>query len=75
MDILLIGADESTYVRPASIHGMLWLQTHFDNDHWEAIASNQVSIPKSDAHNLSQDAKKAGLILSTLPTLSIAGKF
>ncbi len=73
MDIWLIETQEGTQLRPESIHGMLWLQTHFENDEWEALASKQVIIPKEDAKNLSQDAKKAGLTLNYLPILAIAG--
>ena len=31
MDIWLIGTGDSIQIRPASIHGMLWLQTHFED--------------------------------------------
>ncbi len=75
MDILLIGTQEGTQVRPASVHGMLWLQTHFEDAHWEALAFNQVKLPNTDAKILSEDAKEAGLRLNCLPALSNARKF
>lgn len=72
MDIWLIGTKNGTHIRPASVHGMLWLQTHFEDEHWDAIASHQVTIPEIDAKNLCNDAKEAGLSLNCLPALSIA---
>ena len=59
MDILLIDTEGSIHLRPASIHGILWLQTHFDDSHWEAISSNRVIIPIEDAFLLSEDAMNA----------------
>ena len=75
MDIMLLGTEEGTLLRPASIHGMLWLQTHFEDLHWDAIASNQVILPREDAKYLLKDAKAASLRISSLPALSIAPKF
>ncbi len=75
MDILLIGTKAGTEVRPASVHGMLWLQTHFEDFHWDALAANQVRLPKSDANDLATDALKAGVNLNFIPELSVVGKF
>ena len=75
MDICLIETLEGTHVRPASIHGMLWLQTHFEDSNWEAIASNQVTLPREDAQELLIDAESAGLCLNYLPAVSVSRKF
>ncbi len=75
MDICLINAEDWTHVRPASVHGMLWLQTHFETNHWEAIASNQIKLPSSDANELLKDAQQAGLELNYLPAVSNTKKF
>ena len=75
MDMWLIGTDQGTQVRPISIHGMLWLQTHFEDSHWDALAASQVRLPIEDADALSKDAKEAGLILNHLSSLSIQAKF
>ena len=75
MDIWLIGTQEGTQIRPTSIHGMLWLQTHFEDEEWEALASSQVKLPDQDAKQLSSDAQEAGLNLNFLPSLSIAKNF
>ena len=71
MDIFLIKTVEGINIRPASIHGMLWLQTHFEAKHWDSLANNQVLLPKNDLELLSEDAQKAGLTLQKLPLLAI----
>ena len=30
--------DEAVRVQPKSVHGMLWLQTHFETDTWEILS-------------------------------------
>ena len=70
MDIWFINSGERVHVRAASVHGMLWLQTHFESNHWEAIASEQVTLNKSDAGQLAQDAKDAGLIINSVPEIA-----
>ena len=68
MDICLINTEEGTQLLPESVHGMLWLQTHFEDAHWEAIASKAVRLTYEDAKNLSNDAKEAGLRINHLPS-------
>ena len=75
MDIWLIDTNEGTEIRPKSIQGMLWLQTHFEDVHWEAIASNKVRLSFGDSKTLSEDAKSAGLRVNNLPSLSMTRKF
>jgi len=70
MDIWFINSSERIHVRAASVHGMLWLQTHFESNHWEAIASEQVTLSKSNAAMLAQDAKEAGLIINSVPEIA-----
>ncbi len=72
MDILLIETKEGTHIRPETIHGMLWLQTHFEKVHWKPLASKQVRIPIEDAKMVYEDAEKAGLRLNYLSAFSIA---
>jgi len=74
MDLCLYSSDASIRLRPGSIHGMLWLQTHFDREHWELLADGLVTLPRSDADSLSQDAQSAGLQLTLLPALSPTGQ-
>ena len=75
MDIWLIETSEGMQLRPESVHGMLWLQTHFEEAHWVSIASKQVLLPFEDAQALSDDAKKAGLSINYLASLAITRKF
>ncbi len=72
MDIFLVGAKEGIQILPVTIHGMLWLQTHFEKDHWSALAQSQVKLPFEDAKNLIQDAAEAGLSLNQLTELPVA---
>ena len=75
MDIWLIDSEEGTQLCPKSIHGMLWLQTHFSDTHWEAIASKEVVLSLVDAKALSKDAKEAGLSINHFSVLSITRTF
>ncbi|WP_320666952.1 hypothetical protein [Prochlorococcus sp. MIT 1307] len=75
MDIWLIDTEEGTQLRPESVHGMLWLQTHFEDEHWEALSSKKVRLTTEDAKALSSDAEEAGLRINHVPSLSITRKF
>ena len=75
MDIWLLRTDQGMHIRAASVHGILWLQTHFEEETWEALASGQARIPAEDTEELSIDAKNAGLKVNFLPAFSVAGKF
>ncbi len=75
MDIWIIEKPEGTQLRAESVHGMLWLQTHFEGEYWDAIASKQVILSREDAQLLISDAQQAGMNVNYLPSLSIAGKF
>tara|TARA_Y100001968_G_scaffold234733_1_gene217842 strand:- start:402 stop:632 length:231 start_codon:yes stop_codon:yes gene_type:complete len=70
MDIWLRKTKESTQIKIGSVHGMLWLQTHFEEEHWTALANNEVRIANAEIEEFLMDAKKAGLILNSLPLLS-----
>ena len=59
-----------TQIIPISIHGMLWLQTHFASIHWDIISNGLVIIPSIDAKMLSEDATKAGINVSFINCLS-----
>ena len=61
MDILVIEAQEKCQLIPQSVHGVLWLQTHFEAKYWEALVSNQVILSKIDSDALSKDAREAGV--------------
>ena len=74
MDLWIISSNDKTQIRATSVHGMLWLQTHFDNSQWEAIASQRIILNKNNAEMLSMDAQEAGLILNSVQSASILNK-
>jgi len=70
MDLQLLADGLSFRLTPASIHGILWLQTHFESKHWELLANGLVTVSRMDAEALWQDATGAGLNIEPLPALS-----
>ena len=70
MDISLSEKRNGTQIEPRSIHGILWLQTHFESDNWESICDGLVIIPTRDAQFLSEDATKSGLNVNFVRCLS-----
>ena len=77
MDICLIDIDnksnKSLYV--TSIHGMLWVQTHFDNSQWKALSENFVIISEENSKLLINDAMNAGVNIKLLSGISILDVF
>tara|TARA_B100000900_G_scaffold376123_1_gene358673 strand:- start:1119 stop:1364 length:246 start_codon:yes stop_codon:yes gene_type:complete len=73
MDISIKTIDNKSNksLRPMSVHGMLWLQTHFENDQWEAISNNKVIISDSDSKLLIEDANSAGITIKLMSDISI----
>ncbi len=70
MDIRLSDQRNGTQIEPRSVHGILWLQTHFESDHWESISNGLVIIPTKDSEMLSNDAQKAGLNINFINSLT-----
>tara|TARA_Y100001968_G_scaffold202631_1_gene186071 strand:+ start:254 stop:538 length:285 start_codon:yes stop_codon:yes gene_type:complete len=70
MDIILSDKKTGTLIEPKSVHGILWLQTHFESTHWESISNGLVIIPNEDAEMLGEDARKAGLDVNCINSLS-----
>ena len=70
MDIRLSDKRNGTQIEPMSIHGILWLQTHFESNHWDSITNGLVIIPTNDAQILSQDAEIAGLNVNFINSLT-----
>ena len=73
MDICITNIDNKSNksLRPLSIHGMLWLQTHFENDQWEALSHNKVIISEIDSKLLIEDANLAGITVELMSDISI----
>ena len=68
MDICLVNIDKNLNksIKPLSVIGMLWLQTNFEYNQWEALSNNQVIISKENSKLLVNDAISAGLELSLI---------
>ena len=63
MDLQLVDVVDKVYVVPQSIHGVLWLQTHFHKDNWDDLTTGAVTIAHHDAAMLVIDAEDAELIV------------
>tara|TARA_Y100001968_G_scaffold92476_1_gene83163 strand:+ start:442 stop:669 length:228 start_codon:yes stop_codon:yes gene_type:complete len=70
MDISLSDKQKGIQIEPRSVHGMLWLQTHFKSDHWESLSNGLVIIPTKDVQILREDATKAGINVTFINSLS-----
>ena len=77
MDISLINIDNNLNksLKPKSIIGMLWLQTHFDNEQWEALSNDEVIISNENSKLLVQDATSAGLKIESFSDISTLDVF
>tara|TARA_B100000212_G_scaffold89280_1_gene65478 strand:+ start:614 stop:859 length:246 start_codon:yes stop_codon:yes gene_type:complete len=73
MDICLTNVDNklNKSLKPTSVHGMLWLQTHFEDDQWEALSENRVVISETDSKLLSKDANLAGIKIELISDISV----
>ncbi len=73
MDICITKVDikSNMLIKPISVHGMLWLQTHFENEQWEALSTNQVIISENDSKLLIEDSKLAGILTEHVTDTSI----
>ena len=70
MDISFSDKRNGIQIEPRSVHGILWLQTHFESAHWESLSQGVVIIPTKDAEILSKDASQAGINVSFINSLS-----
>tara|TARA_Y100001968_G_C19041772_1_gene564845 strand:+ start:312 stop:539 length:228 start_codon:yes stop_codon:yes gene_type:complete len=70
MDISLSNKRNGTQIEPRSVHGILWLQTHFESDYWDSILNGLAMLPNKDAQTLSEDAIQAGLNVNFINSLS-----
>ena len=73
MDICLLNIDNNSNksLKPTSVIGMLWLQTHFEDNQWEALSNNQVIISKENSKLLVNDAISAGLNIKSFSGVSM----
>ena len=77
MDICLINIDNNLNksLQARSALGMLWLQTHFENDQWEALSNSTVIISEENSKLLIEDASNAGLDIKTFSNISMLDVF
>ena len=77
MDICLITIDNTLNksLQPKSAIGMLWLQTHFENDQWEALSNSEVIISDENSKLLIDDASNAGLNIKSFSDISMVDVF
>ena len=54
---------------------MLWLQTHFENDQWEALSNSTVIISEENSKLLIEDATNAGLNIKCFSDISMLDVF
>ena len=60
MDISLSEKRNGTQIEPRTVHGILWLQTHFESKHWESISNGLVIIPTKEAQMLGEEILRQG---------------
>ena len=77
MDICLVNIDNNLNksLKPTSVIGMLWLQTHFEDDQWDALSNNEVIISEENSKLLIKDANSAGLNIKSFSEVSIMDVF
>ena len=77
MDICLVNIDNklNKSLKPTSVIGMLWLQTHFENDQWEALSNYQVIISEANSKLLIKDAMSSGLKIKSFSGISMLDVF
>ena len=77
MDICLLNIDNNSNksLKPTSVIGMLWLQTHFEDNQWEALSNNQVIISKENSKLLIKDGISAGLKIKSFSGVSMLDVF
>ena len=77
MDICLITIDNkfNKSLQPKSASGMLWLQTHFENEQWEALSNSTVIVSEENSKLLIEDATNAGLNIKCFSDISMLDVF
>ena len=68
VDLLLAPMDSTNRLVPASALGMLWLQTHFSDEHWDELSRGLVALSPSCSESLITDALEAGLKVNRIPS-------
>ena len=63
MDLVALPSDRPNQyvVKPLSIQGVLWLQTHFSVEHWDLFTSGQALLGVECVDQMFIDAREAKL--------------
>ena len=72
VDLLLAPMESTNRLVPASAMGMLWLQTHFDDEHWDELSRGLVALSQGCSESLIADALEAGLKVNRIPSFAQA---
>ena len=66
LDLLVKHVDRPGFVRliVASVHGALWLQTHFPEEEWTTLLSGEACFGMDCLSTLLEDARSAGLLVN-----------
>ena len=66
MDLLVQHADRPGLARliVASVHGALWLQTHFPEEEWTTLLNGEACFGMDCLSTLLEDARSAGLLVN-----------
>lgn len=68
-DITLTPLGDSYRLNPETVHGLLWLQTHFESSTWDLICSGKVRLTAESCRSLQSDAHQAGLQVCSIPAI------
>jgi len=77
-DLALIEIRQGFRLLPASVPGLVWLQTHFESGSWPALAAGEVRLDVASSEQLAGDAGDAGLRVARIglglpsPTAAVA---
>ena len=63
LDLQLVDVIDKVFVVPQSVLGVLWLQSHFPPEEWDALTNGAVVLKHDNAQTLLIDARSAGLIV------------
>ena len=58
-DIHIVTLREKVIVAPRSVHGMLWLQLHFEDEEWEVLSQGSFLMSRANATQMVMDAEEA----------------
>ena len=65
-DLALARLSRGVRIVPCSVLAMVWLQTHFDDQFWEPLATGSARVDQASADQLGVEAEAAGLRVARL---------